>query len=594
MLRACLLLMLIAPLAIAETPIIPIKDVKPGLLGECKTVFSGTEVKSFHFRVEGIGWDNVGPGRDTIWCRMLDDPTGAMVIAAGMSGSPCYVDGKLMGALAYGWTFNKDPIFGVQPIESMLAVPNDYGDSPKKHPGVPRRGRPVVSETEAAETAWPMKLFSDPAYSPLKPRPDFEIPIPIQFGNINPLANDAIMTLWRKYGLTPMRAGSGRARRPFKTDLVPGATAAGVMSQGDFTAAGTGTMTWRDGDKVLLFGHPFTGRGKVTMPLAQSEIVGVVSSYERSFKMSNLGEIVGTINDDRLTACAGVVGPKPRMIPMSLTIRYPKETKTYKFEFINDEFFAPMIYLSSILEFFANTLQRSGDATIRMKGEIKVKDFPAIRIDQLATGQNSGWLVDLLMNSGQEISALYNTELYPFQIESVELEADAQPFYDPVTIQDIQAYPTEVKPGGTVSGWVTLKHFREARETVPFKIKIPEEVKSGEVELRVLNAEAADRLEGRSYGLSSVKPATPQQLIDVLNDRHNTGRMYFYIVQKSPGLMVESERLSALPGSVRQMIDDSQAGRDIRAIDDAFILKESREVSGRVEGSDKVKIRIKR
>jgi len=576
----------------SATPIIPVSEVKPGLLGECKTVFAGTKIQSFRFVVEGISWDHVGPGRHTIWCRMLDDPTGAMAIAAGMSGSPCYIDGRLMGALAYGWEFDKGAKFGVQPIESMLEVEKDYGQVFKKHGGNAGTKKSPLSSSFSAPPTWSLSMLASPLSELFKPRSMSEIPIPIQFGRLHPLVSEKIMANWKLAGLFPMQGSSGSARHNIKYDFVPGSPAAGVLAHGDFTAAATGTLTWREGDRILAFGHPFTNRGEVEIPLGQSEIISIVNSYERSFKLANLGEVIGTISQDRMSAVAGTVGPKPAMIPMTVKIHYPMETKDFKLEFINDRNFAPLIYLSALDDFFAETMEQTGDATVHLHGTIHVKDFPAVQIERLYSGERFTWLFDLILDSIPEMSALYNNQVQDFEVESVELEAEVEPVYSAYMIDEVEAYPTTIKPGGTVEGWVSLRRPREGRKTVPFKLKIPEEVKSGDLEIQVLDAKGADRIEDRTLGFSPIPPASGTELIRILNDRHEPGRLYFYVVQNAPGLILQNERLSSLPGSVRRQLDDDQARNEIKSINDALILKESQPVGAKVQGSGKIKIKI--
>jgi len=571
----------------AATPILPLAEVKPGQVGECKTVFSGTKIESFRFRVEGIGWDHVGPGRHTIWCRMLDDPTGAMVVAAGMSGSPCYVDGKLIGALAYGWEFNKDAKFGVQPIESMLDVAKDYGQVYKRPGSSPGAGRKPRSGN------WSTAALKSPVTSFFRASSGTEVPIPIQIGRLHPLIGERLLSHWKKAGMHPLQVSSGTARRKIKTELVPGAAAAGVLAHGDFTAAATGTLTWRDGDRILAFGHPFTNRGEVEFPLAGSEIISVISSYARSFKMANLGEIVGTISQDRMSAVAGTIGPKPQLIPMSVKIRYPKSTKEYRLEFVNDRLFSPLIYLTAIADFMAQTMEQSPEATVRFRGKIEVKDYPDVKIDRIFSGEKFGWLFDLVFDSNQELNALYNNEVQDFQVEGIEIDVDVEPVFRELTIEQVEAYPTEVKPGGTVEGWVTLRRPREPNRRVPFKLKMPEEIRSGSLEIQVLDARGADRIEDRALGFSTIPPQSGEELIGILNDRHEPGRLYFYVVQNTPGLMVQNERLSSLPGSIRDQLNDDQSRTEIKPIQNAFILKESKDVGAKVEGSGKIRIKIR-
>ncbi|MBV9463283.1 MAG: hypothetical protein JO317_03545 [Verrucomicrobiae bacterium] len=577
----------------AASPILPLKEVTPGMAGECRTVFQGTKIETFRFRVEGVGWDDVGPGRDTIWCRMLDDPTGSMVVAAGMSGSPCYVDGKLMGALAYGWSFNKEPLFGVQPIESMMDVPKDYGGLA----GAKGSDRSISggdgNEGAGGGTGWSMMSMGNVLGKLLRRPPETELPLPIQISRLHPRLARLIMPTWKKDGLTAMEAVGGTSRKTFRAELVPGAAAAGVLARGDFSATATGTLTWRDGDQVLAFGHPFTGLGKVNIPLAESEIIAVVSSYEHSFKMSNTGQIVGTLTDDRISAVAGKVGPKPRMIPLSMKVKYPTAEKEFHFEMADEKMFAPRVFEAGVLNFLAEVMERSGDATVRLTGTIHLKDHPPVTLKRLVSGEDFAWVADLAADTGDEINALYLNDLVKFQIESIDVKAEVDPTYRHWKIEELEVFPKEAHPGETVEGWVALRPPRDQRRTVPFKIKIPEETRPGDLEIRVSDSHGADEMEGRFMGFAVNKPHSADELIRILNERHESNKLYFYAVQDSPGYVLRNQRMPSLPGSIRELLDDEPGRREVQPIHEAHVVKMARELDGTVEGRKSFKITIK-
>ncbi|HEV2320167.1 MAG TPA: hypothetical protein VGV18_10485, partial [Verrucomicrobiae bacterium] len=292
-----------------STPIMPLADIKPGMKGEWHTVVSGTRIDSFPMQVVGVANNFIGPGRPVIICEGLDATNKLTGPVAGMSGSPVYVDGKLLGAYAYGFVFPHDQdLFGVTPIEEMLEVEkyppaaNPWGNGLMAGAAAP--GNPQWLAAPVAGANVPPLTEMQSVFKPL--------PTPLFVSGISQRTLQMFGPELNKLGLQLMQAPSGSADPVANTNLEPGAAVSGVLMSGDFDFAGTGTVTWRDGNRILAFGHPFMQSGPTEMPMATAEILTVVSSIEESFKLLNVGQVVGTIYQDRLTGIAGEVGRMPR------------------------------------------------------------------------------------------------------------------------------------------------------------------------------------------------------------------------------------------------------------------------------------------
>ncbi len=592
----CFFVLILLPLVLpAATPILSLKDVRPGLKGEALTVFSGTKIQPFQFEVMGIAKDFIGPGHDVIWCKMTSDPTGMMVIAHGMSGSPCYINGKLMGALAYGWEFSKEPIFGVQPIESMLEVL------------ALKENKPVASRSSQP----PTEMSTIKSLAGLKPAPILSskaraqmLQPPLEISGLNPHIADRVMQAWSESGFFPqMAAGGGASKLADAADLVPGAAATGVIAEGDLSIAATGTLTWRDGDRILAFGHPFLdigvvdGIGAVEIPLGKAEIVAILPNYKSSTKMANQGSVVGSLTQDRLTAVGGVIGKTPRMTPMSVTVRWPDATRSWKLRFCDNKFFTPMVYQTALIQFLAGVMERTEEVTLTLQSTIEFEGLPPLRFEDEFTGERYAWLFDAVMLPAWQLVPMYQNDFETPRVKSISVDIKVMPSVQRASIEEMTAQPLEAHPGDTIHVHAGFQPWHGKRFYKDYDVVLPEEAKSGEVELILADANRADQLTGTLAGAgvlsSGSAPRDMRQLIAALNKRHRHDSLHLVLQKKAAGLQVQDQRLTSLPESVQKLLLDDQSADHPTQIQDAILSETTIDFGSVVEGSRSVKIKIK-
>lgn len=567
----------------------PLKEIKPGLRGECYTVFSGTRIDKFGFEVMGIAHDFAGPGRDIIWCKMLTDPTGENVVAGGMSGSPCYIEGKHIGALAYGFTFNKDPIFGVQPIESMLELLHFQA------PGLKAEPLPVASAPSLAS-----RLLKTLAGFP-KPMPLLSndggvhmLSVPLEIGGLHPWISQRVLSAWREAGFDPQVAlGGGASETADTADFLPGAAMTGVIASGDLNLAATGTLTWRDGDQILGFGHPFLGIGDTSIPLGKAEIIGVVSSYERSIKMSNKGKIVGSLTQDRLSGVLGTVGMFARMTPMTVQVKHGAETRKFELQFCDNKFFTPLVYQTALLQFLSNVMERDEQSTLQLKSEIELEGLPSLIFEDMFAGERFSWVAEGVMMPALQLMPLYQNPFGQPIVKKINVEAVVQSEARMASLEDVSVHPLEARPGDKIQVRANFQPWQGKRFTRDFEIALPEEAKSGELELVVADERFADQLTGDVDGLmSQFQVVDLRQLVTVLNRRHTNNSLYLFLVKKSPGLSIQNQRLTSLPSSVRRLLNESPIDRPI-PLQDSVLAEAVFDLGMVIEGNRTTKIVIK-
>ncbi len=400
---SCLVALLLAPgLPVAASPSVP--TLPPGALhagqrAVVHTVFAGDSVETFEAEIVGVLPGGRAEG-DLILARALGPRVEATGVAQGMSGSPVYVDGKLIGALSSGWAFSKEPVFGITPIGEMLAVL----DQPES-PATPETPGPVgVDPTPVSRARFREFRWADADTTPLEPAPAASerasshpwLALPLSVSGANPAAMSTIRALFEPEGFAVVPGGRDPAVRPASErasgpaavpatgtrpprrprepaaprapnaeqpgaahapTLGPGDAVAVDVLRGDLNFSAIGTVTYRDGDRVLIFGHPFFQSGEVRLPLSTARIATILGNVNTSFKLGIAGTPVGTATQDRRAAVAGRLGAPPPLMPIRVVVRGagPREQR-FAFESIDDRSLLPQLLTAAVL----NSLLESG------------------------------------------------------------------------------------------------------------------------------------------------------------------------------------------------------------------------------------------
>ena len=353
------LALLVPAVCLAEpsVPTSPPSALRPGQKAVVRTVFAGDSAETFEAEIVGVLPGGRAEG-DLILARATSPRVERTGVAQGMSGSPVYVDGRLVGALSSGWAFSKEPVFGITPIGEMLSVL----ETPESEPGEGTPG-PVGVEPSAALPRYRELRWTDEDSSPdLLPR---AVPaarpwlaLPLSVSGLHPAALESVRSLFEPQGFAVVPGGRDRAPDRGR-GLEPGDAVAVDVVRGDLNFSAIGTVTYRQGDRVLMFGHPFFHSGEVRLPLSTARITTILGSLNTSFKLGVAGAPIGTATQDRRTAVAGRLGPTPRLLPIRVIVRgtQPREQR-FAFESIDDRSLLPQIVSTTVL----NSLLESGGA----------------------------------------------------------------------------------------------------------------------------------------------------------------------------------------------------------------------------------------
>ncbi|MEE8593201.1 MAG: SpoIVB peptidase S55 domain-containing protein [Candidatus Bipolaricaulota bacterium] len=400
---SCLLLVVFSSLASAydRSEFLFLDEIEIGMTGIGQTIVAGDIIEEFTVDVLGV-IDQAGTLSDFIVVQVSGEVIGRTGgIAQGMSGSPVYVDGKLIGALsrAANWSKAITPIGLVTPIEPMLAVLDDARtgiiaaepalDAVLADVGfVQMANRP----NDDLVAAMPDVIFSYPVSTPLITTGLSGRSLDILMSGLSShklsakLVTDVLdvgiqpeIRGLSSLGLTLLPlAGSGPGAAADPSTLVAGGSVGVALAMGDMSIGSLGTITYRDGDTLVGYGHSFIANGSAQFPLAGVSIIDTMKSFEASFKLGTLGDPLGTILEDRTAAIGGRLGPVADLIDLSLGVRDADRNldDSYSIGLVDEPRLMPELLLSMGFEAIDTTLDRVGQGTVEVTYQILGDNMP--------------------------------------------------------------------------------------------------------------------------------------------------------------------------------------------------------------------------
>lgn len=537
----------------------PLSEVRKGMKGYGLTVFEGTKIEKFDVEIVGV-MNNIGPGQNLILAQIDSPVVKRAGVIAGMSGSPIFIDGKVIGALAYAWQFAKEPIAGITPIDEMLKIAQTM--------------RPAgASLADAAPRMSGAELLQ--ALATNKPEPAFEklmkgmgaqpvntlsgatrIALPMALSSFAPETVQRFAPYFAQIGFQAVPAGTTSAASTAthkKTTFNPGDPVGAVLLNGDFNVAASGTVTYIDGDHVYAFGHPFLDMGEINFPMATSEVVGVLPSVATSFKFSNTGEIVGVLRQDRAAGIMGILGAKADMIPVEVALIGAGPAQSYRVNVVRHSFLAPLLLAMVADSVVANQQRAAGERTVLLESEIKLKGFePPVRIREGFAGQQARQSIPqyLALVSGY----LMSNEFRDAEIESVKIHLRHDDDLRIAKLMEASLVMPEkgrVEPGDTVKVRTVLKPYRGEAFVETFEMRIPDEQPAGPAYLLVGSGSVMNAID---FTLIPPDPRTLEQVLGVLQRLRPATDLTVSLYSTGEGAVTSGVYLPNLPPSMRAVV----------------------------------------
>jgi hypothetical protein len=537
-----------------------VKDIKPGMKGTGRTVMVGTQLEEFGAEVLGV-MRGVSPGRDMILCRLTGCKLEQSGIIQGMSGSPIYIDGKLLGAVAFAWEFAKEPIAGVTPFGQMV----EFVRSNDRRIAAEGKGqdRAVV---RAAKLELPADIHEPPGS--MFPQPAaggalagmVPIATPLATSGFGPRALALLNEHFAPIGLAPMAGGAAQeeiVQREGDKALEPGSPLSVAMVTGDFDISGIGTVTHVEGDRVYGFGHPMYGLGACQFPMMTGYIHTVYPRASVSMKMGSPLKVVGVLDTDVSTGIAGRVGPKPDMLPLDVKVK----TGSYADEraFHVDMVREPNLLATLVMAVLTNAIDTEGnlpeELTAHVAATIRLKDHDPIVIRDTLSGPRYAGPTgpnQLFTPVAALVNVLVRNALAPVRIESMSCEIGIEAGRTTAEIESVRLATDRLEPGETLEATISLKPFKGERQTLKLALPVPADFPEGTYEVAVCDSGTSLRRRVRSEpGL--LDPRDIEALLRFLHVQTEPKRtaLYMHVPKPERGLSVQGQDLPNLPGSVR-------------------------------------------
>jgi hypothetical protein len=540
------------------TALFPLEDLKPGMKGVARTVFSGSEPEEFGIEILGVLNGYTGPRQSTIIAKLSGPNVDRTGVFAGMSGSPVFIDNKLVGAIAYSFPFSKEPICGITPIKQMIDIFEQGKDKPKttearavSFSSLARADwKPSLPKQSVTATSLIAPVSSTSALAPLMGQQIQPIATPVVFSGIRQETLNLFTNQLTESGLLPVSGVGGAAPiTPLESfdanTLLPGSSVTVQLARGDYSIAAAGTVTYRDGERIYAFGHPFLSLGGADMPMTESSVVIVIPNTFNSFKLAVPGRMVGAISQDRSTGVFGELGHAPRMIPVRLNLHTSRgQDEQFNYEVISDEFLTPLLLNISVFNSIAARERSVGEATISVNGSIAIAGQAPIAIQRRFSSGNAAQLAAGAIAT--PAAALLGSGFDNVNISSINLDIVSSEDKNAATLERISLDRTEVGRGENVEiqAYVRTDSGKQFVERIP--VQIPADAPSGQ--LMIMVGDGATLQES-----SSAKVFVPRelgQLVEAINKTKKNDRLYLKLLRPAPGVVIGSNELPNLPPSM--------------------------------------------
>jgi hypothetical protein len=552
----------------SKTEFFPIDQVKPGMRAIGYTVFSGAEPKKFDLEILGVMKGFPNPQQNAVLSRLLGDEVNHTGVFQGMSGSPVYIDGKLVGAVAFGYQFAKDPIAGIMPIQYTIGVFEEKKDGdgngrPSGRSGQQGQTRQIsFSEISfnqnSREFAEFIKSVSGAGNSgaqavggPSNRQVLTPIATPLAITGVSPEVVARFAPIFESWGFAPVAGAGGVAEKSElkKSDantLKPGSTIVVPLVRGDYSLAAAGTVTYRDGNRIYAFGHPFLSLGVSEFPMHEGEVLTVMSSDATSFKISVPKAMVGTLRGDRSAGIYGELDVAPRMIPVEVNLKTSRgENRKYQFDLVADRFLTPILMQMTMLSTIASTERSIGDSTLQIRGRIKIKGLPDVELENRLSSSFNVPLAAAFATA-QPISAIFNSGFKDLQFEKLVYDITSRDARSTGQLDRLWINSTDVRPGEKIEiqAFARTEGGGEYVERIP--VEIPKDAPIGPLQIVVGDGGSIQAMEPRA----GFTPKSLDQLVREMNKIRKSDRLYVRLARSESGAVIKNEEMPSLPPSV--------------------------------------------
>jgi len=552
---------LLAPVAAVAAPpapaTIPVSEIKPGMTGYGLTVFRGFKVERFNVKVIDV-LHNFMPKQDLILAHVDHPVLKRTGIIGGMSGSPIYFNGKLAGALAYGWRFSKDPVAGITPIADMIRL---MDRKPRKKSAAAARAahrarrtldRMALRSLSRRDRWWrPPGLLTAP-----RPESQLEpVAVPMSAAGFSRQAMDLLRDGFSRFGFEPVQgAGTGKAEGP--RGFEPGGALGVQLASGDITLVSTGTVTMVQGDRVLGFGHRMLNAGEIYLPTTTAKIAHCLASLSRSFKISRPARAIGSLTQDRQAGIlADTTGTAPT-VPMTLRLTtLGGEDSLYKLRLANHRLLTPNLVRSVVASAIGEALADVDHATFTINTRLELKGRKPFVLTEHHYSKGGIRLPVALRSRGlKAVGRVLDNPFEPVKLQRIDVQVKTRFARELVQISGLSVANNRVEPGARINVKVDYRPHGGKEFSRTYPLTVPADLDGSVIKLQAAAGNTVRRIQ-----------ATPEDLTGYLESlRGDFGARTLVLSLSVPGkgLKVRGQVIRSLPDSV---LDSLNTGTGARA-----------------------------
>jgi hypothetical protein len=571
---------------LAAADIMKLAEVKPGMEGEGRTIFKGSTIETFTFKVLGI-LDKFVSDKNLIIAELFAPELKDSGVIAGMSGSPVYIGGRLIGSVSYGLSnFSRKPIAGITPIEDILKAAEAPGPAANVEISdikidFSRENARFVSEAIRSELTARMNFSPARSLEPIK-----------LFASSSGFSPESVSFLQGIFvPLQSMAVGKEIDTRKLGADMFslrPADAVAIPLIRGDASYSATGTVTHVDGQKVYVFGHPFFNLGSVDFPLHKAEVISVVPSYESSFKLAATRNPVGAVTQDRFSSVVGELGKVPYMIPLKIFLK--NRNRSFNLELVSHPLLTPALTYISLVNALQTEYQEFGFQSLSVSGKIFIEGEDNVVLEDLFSGIAAADEFSTLVMAINYF--LMNNREKNARIQKMDFEISGREAVKKAELENVLVDKNSYHPDEPMQIEMMLKNEKGADFSEKITIQAPN-LKPGSVfYLMVADASAVTDFDTKAVK-SAYFPSDLGALIRAINNIRKNSRLYLKIFVPAQGVFIRGFEYSYLPSSVGNVLLYNSLAKDQANMAISTVAEYQYEVPAVVSGKKVFKLRIK-
>lgn len=560
--RWLILLLTVCPAVHSGIRIMPVDSLRPGMKGTGYSVFSGTRPEPFQVEIIDV-MRRTSPRGDIILARLSGAGLEQTGVIAGMSGSPVYIGDRLVGAVAYAWPFAKEPIAGITPAAEMLKI---------------------WELPDTVQTGGVRQL--GPGYRSGLNLP----PMPVALSGFSGRLEALVAPVLSRHGLVPVAGGI--AGGDDTVELVPGGAVGVALIDGDVRAAAIGTITAREGNRILAFGHPMFLAGAVRLPLTGGRIHSVLPALSISAKLFSPSRPVGVVNQDRLTGISGIIGPEAPMIPVRVYLRSPVAEDSYRFRVADHEQLTPDFLPVGLIQTVLQTEGMMEDYALETRLELDFDRAGRNRLElrHLFTGTEA--LSQMLAKLNNELTLLFGNPIEPVRLRQVRAELRFHPGRRICQLVSARSELSRVRPGETLNIVLRLRDYRGEETEKKVQVPVPPATPPGPLTLTLTSRDEFLNQELSAEGEPS-QPKTLERLLEILAESGREDELVIAGYLRKPGLRLNQAELPLAPPSVQQVLGATRSLGEIRQVPASRLFRTVVPLERVVIGSATIEVEVK-